>query len=922
MTTVKITELSDIGANLASSTVIPVVNMAGTPITQKTNVGNIANLILEGAGVDYAEASVALLAQTVSNAAQPNITSVGTLTNVVVSGNATVNGNITSNGTAYLGNISTTGLASITTLNVGTTANLGSVNNVIIEGGTDGQVLTTDGDGNLSWTTVSSGNSSYGDSNVVTLLSAFGSNTITTTGNVSVGNIIGNGQALTNIAGGNVSGFVPNANVANTAFAVAAANVSGLGNIATINLDGSTSNVLYGNGVFAPVTGGNGTYDNSNVATFLAAFGSNTITTTGNVSVGNLSLAGNVILSASNTGELATSQLGGEGVGGISFVQWTTASELSIRTDNASPFIATFESLKINDSFALLTGGGGAFPANVLVNGAVSQTTPVSGYIDFIIPVDDVPGSNVYVYTFNLTRAPVTEFIQLTGNTINLGNAVLTANGNALVVDSIQLTNGNIGTIGNISNINLTGSTSNVLYGNGVFAPATGGGGGAVISNGTSYANVVSSDGNVVIGVDGDNMTWTFATDRKIYGKLDEDVIIVAVDDGNDSSVRHQVVDDNLDALSQTRLEPGDFYIQFDLDSGGNSWRFDNGSLRPPEGGAFEQFDGNIRMYAMNAGSNPVASLQSVSNQNDPNIFTTIDATTTGANIVVYNGGSNGGVGYTWQFANDGRLTFPGTPRIDTDANNFEVQAAEAISLEANTVVNIYTDAGNTTYQWQFGDDGNLTLPDTTGVLANVSITLEANDTGNITGLSLIGDSNANLYAHGNVTIVSDSSNTTATWSFVNTGDVVLPNDVVIGDDGSNGMMLSVPTVTPGTYSDWTFDQSGNLTLPGYLISTINDSLNATGTVQANAALLSKSYNIVTGSNVSPINGVILPANPIAGTTIVVAPRANTGDIKIYPQLGGTIEYGTINDPLQTIANQPGNIITFVATSSTNWITG
>jgi hypothetical protein len=27
-------------------------------------------------------------------------------------------------------------------------------------------------------------------------------------------------------------------------------------------------------------------------------------------------------------------------------------------------------------------------------------------------------------------------------------------------------------------------------------------------------------------------------------------------------------------------------------------------------------------------------------------------------------------------------------------------------------------------------------------------------------------------------------------------------------------MMLSVPTVTPGTYSDWTFDQSGNLTLP------------------------------------------------------------------------------------------------------------
>ena len=119
MTTIKITELSDIGANLTSSTVLPVVNMAGTPVTQKTNIGNIANLILEGAGSDYPEATVALLAQTVSNAAQPNITSVGTLTNVVVSGNASINGNITSNGTAYLGNISTTGSASITTLSVG-----------------------------------------------------------------------------------------------------------------------------------------------------------------------------------------------------------------------------------------------------------------------------------------------------------------------------------------------------------------------------------------------------------------------------------------------------------------------------------------------------------------------------------------------------------------------------------------------------------------------------------------------------------------------------------------------------------------------------------------------------------------------------------------------------------------------------------
>ena len=65
----------------------------------------------------------------------------------------------------------------------------------------------------------------------------------------------------------------------------------------------------------------------------------------------------------------------------------------------------------------------------------------------------------------------------------------------------------------------------------------------------------------------------------------------------------------------------------------------------------------------------------------------------------------------TWTFGSDGRLTFPGTPRIDTDANNFEVQAAENINLEANVVVNIYTDTSGNAYQWQFGDDGNLTIP-------------------------------------------------------------------------------------------------------------------------------------------------------------------------------------------------------------------
>ena len=57
--------------------------------------------------------------------------------------------------------------------------------------------------------------------------------------------------------------------VQNTAWtgSVAAANVTGLGNISTVNLDGNSSNVLYGNGTFASVDAG--TYGDSNLANYL-----------------------------------------------------------------------------------------------------------------------------------------------------------------------------------------------------------------------------------------------------------------------------------------------------------------------------------------------------------------------------------------------------------------------------------------------------------------------------------------------------------------------------------------------------------------------------------------------------------------------------------------------------------------------------
>jgi len=271
-------------------------------IGSQTISANATNVIISGtltANISGNISGNATTAGTVTTNAQPNITSVGILSSLSVSGNITTGNldganSITANYFIGSGN----NLSNIQGANVSGAVSYASTANSVALANVSGagNIASLNLDGSSSNILYGNGvfapaAATYGNSDVATFLASYGNNTITTTGNVSVGNIIGNGQALTGIAGANVSGFVPNANVANTAFAVAAANVSGLGNIATANLDGSNSNVLYGNGVFAPAAV---SYGNSNVATFLASYGSNTITTTGNVSVGNLFSLGTI----------------------------------------------------------------------------------------------------------------------------------------------------------------------------------------------------------------------------------------------------------------------------------------------------------------------------------------------------------------------------------------------------------------------------------------------------------------------------------------------------------------------------------------------------------------------------------------------------------------------------------------------------
>jgi len=104
MSNIKITALTNIGSNISYTTLLPVVNMSGTPETQKANLQILGNHILNNAGGSYfASCAKAIVAETVANAAQPNITSVGTLTGLSVNGNI-VAANITANTGVFTGN--------------------------------------------------------------------------------------------------------------------------------------------------------------------------------------------------------------------------------------------------------------------------------------------------------------------------------------------------------------------------------------------------------------------------------------------------------------------------------------------------------------------------------------------------------------------------------------------------------------------------------------------------------------------------------------------------------------------------------------------------------------------------------------------------------------------------------------------------
>ena len=374
-----------------------------------------SNVVVTGGNV-----SANLLTGTLTTAAQPNITSTGTLAGLVVAGNITPSANITYNLGNNTNRFNDIYLAN-STIYIGSQTISANSTNVIISG-----TLTANISGNVSGNATTAGTVTTNAQPNITSVGTLTS--LSVSGNVTTGNLdgansitanyfIGSGNNLSNIQGANVTGAVSYASTAN---AVALANVSGAGNIASINLDGSASNVLYGNGVFAPAAA---TYGNSEVATFLASYGSNTITTTGNVSVGNIIGNGQALTS------IAGANVTGTVANATSATSATTAGTVTI---GAQPNITSTGTL-----------------ANLSVSGTVSAT----GNVTAGLFVGDGGGlSNINIAA---------------GSSITNGNSNVSVGANSNVVVSVNGTS-NVVVITN-TGINVAGtlsSSGNITAGN------------------------------------------------------------------------------------------------------------------------------------------------------------------------------------------------------------------------------------------------------------------------------------------------------------------------------------------------------------------------------------------------------------------------------------------------------------------------
>jgi len=428
----------------------------------------------------------------------------------------------------------------VTTNNITTTgkANLNAIANVIITGGSNGQVIQTDGVGNLSFVTISTSSLSNGNSNIQVI--ANGNITFSSAGTANVAVITSTGMNVSGyISGGNITA---NGNVSVNNYIVTPANVDlivapntqitrfnsnanpfsggySLGNSLarwdnvfanTANIDGNvsagnvlTNNLLYANGQpwdLQEAAGANKEIqynDGSNnfgaSANFTFDYATNLLTVNGNsqfnnANLGNLAIA-NFVNASSNINVTNTMQAGNVRTDNLLYANgspWDLQEAAGANNQiqyNVNNNFAASANFTFNPSTNLLTVNGNSQFNNANLGNLI--TANYANFANDVVVQGNIANANNISVTNELSANTGNFSGNITSLNANLGN-LATAN---FVNVASNITASNV-----TVNLELSGNTAN-FTGNLTAANATLGN--LVTANFANFANDVVVQGNI-----------------------------------------------------------------------------------------------------------------------------------------------------------------------------------------------------------------------------------------------------------------------------------------------------------------------------------------------------------------------------------------------------------------------------------------
>jgi len=464
-------------------------SVAGANVSGEVSFAATANSVA-GANVSGQVAN-ALVSSTVYTNAQPNITSVGTLSNLAVTGNISAGNVLTDNllyangvawsfggggtpggsntfiqfndGSTFGGNAGLTFNKTTTTLTANnfvatTTANLGNVGNVRITGGSSSQYLQTDGTGNLAWVSISSSSTLGNGNSAVSIPAANGNINITAVGNTT---------AIVTGTGVNVSG---------TLNVTGQSNLGAVGNV--VITGGTNGYVLQTDGAgslsWVAQSGGGGggssiSNGNSNV-NIPSANGNVNISAVGNANIlvvtgtginvaGTLTSTGNVIANNISAGAGAGGSITGANLISANYFTGLFSngnSNINIPSANGNVTVSAGG----NANILVVTSTGTSVTGNANITGnIIAGNANITGNI---IGANYISANYFYgtIVSSASSQPNITSVGALTGLTVS--NAATTVN---FTTGTVNFTTNTVN-FANVSNVNL-GSVSNIHIANG-----------------------------------------------------------------------------------------------------------------------------------------------------------------------------------------------------------------------------------------------------------------------------------------------------------------------------------------------------------------------------------------------------------------------------------------------------------------------